>query len=61
MDWPGLLRLGLTGLRLAPEAFWRLTPRELAILLGDGGGAEPMARARLDELTRAFPDKDRGT
>ena len=61
MDWPGLLRLGLKGLGLSPDAFWRLTPGELAVLLGEGDGVEPMARARLDELTRAFPDTDQGT
>ncbi len=61
MDWPGLMRLGLGGLGLSPEAFWRLTPRELLVMIGEPTGAEPMARTRLDELVRAFPDKDRGT
>jgi uncharacterized phage protein (TIGR02216 family) len=59
MDWPGLVRAGLCGLRLAPAEFWRLTPAELALMLGAplaGGGLD---RARLEELARAFPDRGR--
>lgn len=54
IDWAGLMRVGLTGLRLPPEAFWRLTPVELRMLLGVDAVA-PLTRARLDELARAFP------
>lgn len=56
IDWPGLMRVGLTGLGLAPEAFWRLTPIELRMMLG-AEMAVPMTRARLDELLAAFPDQ----
>ncbi len=59
-DWPGLLRVGLRGLGLLPEAFWRLTPAELALMLGDGGGAAPLTRARLDELAAKWPDQENG-
>ena len=55
-DWPALMRAGLRGLGLRPEEFWRLTPAELMLMLGEGGGAKPLDRARLDELARAFPD-----
>lgn len=55
MDWPGLLRAGLYGLRLAPEAFWRLTPAELRIMLG-AEVAAPLTRSRLEQLLAAFPD-----
>lgn len=24
-DWPALMRVGLVGLRLSPDTFWRLT------------------------------------
>ncbi|EKX57267.1 hypothetical protein D516_1863 [Rhodobacter sp. AKP1] len=58
LDWPALLRLGLEGLRLSPEAFWRLTPAELRIMLGASAVA-PLSRARLDELLRAFPDVEK--
>ncbi|ALG90158.1 MAG: phage tail assembly chaperone [Confluentimicrobium sp.] len=58
-DWPGLMRAGLTGLRLRPSEFWALTPAELLLMLGHGSGTAPMGRARLDELARAFPDSER--
>jgi uncharacterized phage protein (TIGR02216 family) len=56
LDWAGLMRAGLLGLRLSPEAFWKLTPAELMLMLGLGAGAAPMRRGRLDDLLRAFPD-----
>ncbi|ARO14276.1 hypothetical protein BVG79_00924 [Ketogulonicigenium robustum] len=56
MDWPGLLRLGLQRLHLRPAEFWALTPIELMLMLGLAGAAAPMARARLAELARAYPD-----
>lgn len=53
------MRLGFGILRLPPEAFWRMTPRELKHA-ADGvfgrGGATP-TRASLDALMRAFPDE----
>lgn len=59
IDWAGLLRAGLGNLGLAPEVFWRLTPVELRIMLGVDAAVSPLTRARLDELARAFPDKQR--
>lgn len=50
------MRAGMQGLGLAPEAFWRLTPAELAFLLGRPAIAAPMARERLDALLARFPD-----
>lgn len=69
LDWPGLIRAGLHGLGLEPAVFWRLTPIELKIMLGVEADSQPFNRARLAELTAAFPDKrkeknggtDRGT
>ncbi|MEL0438646.1 rcc01693 family protein [Phycobacter sp. K97] len=55
-DWPALMRLGLTGLRLTPDAFWRLTPAELRLMLGHEGGRAAMDRAGLQDLMSAFPD-----
>ena len=59
IDWAGLMRAGLGTLGLAPDAFWRLTPVELRIMLGVDAAASPLTRARLDELARAFPDRQR--
>ena len=61
VDWPGLMRLGLGALRLAPCDFWAMTPGELRLALEGAGivpiaGAGPMGRGRLAELMAAFPD-----
>ena len=55
-DWLSLMNVGMRGLGLRPEEFWRLTPAELAFLLGHGDGRLPMDRAGLDALARRFPD-----
>lgn len=53
---------GLGVLRLAPEQFWRMTPRELACAVAAVRGPmrEPMDRTSLDTLMQAFPDKQSG-
>ncbi len=56
LDWPGLLRAGLGGLRLTPEQFWRLAPVELALMLGDPAAVRPLGRAALDDLRKRWPD-----
>jgi len=56
-DWPALMQAGIRGLALRPRDFWALTPAELRLLLGRSGPEAPLARARLDELLRAYPDK----
>ena len=61
LDWPGLMRAGLHGLGLRPAEFWALTPVELRMMLGREDGAAPLARERLDELLKAFPDNIGGT
>lgn len=55
-DWAGLMRAGIRHLGLKPGDFWALTPVELMLMLGLEGGSAPMARARLDELARSYPD-----
>ena len=57
MDWGGLMRAGLHGLRLRPEEFWRLTPAELAVMLGVSGTGGPMRRGTFETLMAAFPDR----
>ena len=59
IDWAGLMKAGLTGLGLTPEVFWRLSPLELRLMLGVEGTTLPLTRARLEELSRAFPDKQK--
>lgn len=55
-DWPGLMRAGMRGLGLQPVQFWALTPGELALMLGNASALAPLNRARLTELSAAFPD-----
>lgn len=59
LDWPGLMRAGMAGLGLTPDAFWRLTPAELALMLGDPGAVRPMERSNFEALRRAWPDKEK--
>ncbi|WP_164661250.1 rcc01693 family protein [Tropicibacter sp. Alg240-R139] len=56
-DWPALMQAGLYGLKLTPEQFWRLTPAELRLMLGQGGALAPLNRAGLDALLAAYPDQ----
>ena len=58
LDWPNLLRLGVQGLGLRPDQFWRLTPIELRMMLGDV--ADPFTRVRLEQLAAAYPDDVKG-
>ena len=57
LDWPALLRAGIQGLRLSPDAFWALTPAELQLMLGDPGRSGPLLSNGLDALMAAYPDK----
>lgn len=56
IDWQALMRAGLHGLQLRPDEFWRLSPVELALMLGMGPSTRPLGRAQLDDLIRQFPD-----
>ena len=57
LDWPALMRAGVVGLGLQPEAFWDLTPAELKLLLGDPQASGPLLGAGLDALMAAYPDR----
>jgi uncharacterized phage protein (TIGR02216 family) len=56
--WAEAMGFGFGVLRLAPDAFWRMTPRELAhaIRAVRGPAVAPLARADLDDLLARFPD-----
>jgi uncharacterized phage protein (TIGR02216 family) len=49
---------GLGVLRLSPEAFWRMTPRELAAAMEAvfGPRSAPLDRAAFTALRARFPD-----
>lgn len=57
--WPGLMRLGLVRLGLAPDVFWGLTPAELMLMAGEGAEAGSMTRSGLAALAARFPDGPR--
>jgi uncharacterized phage protein (TIGR02216 family) len=56
--WDAAIGFGLGVLRLAPDAFWRMTPRELAhaIAAVRGPVAAPLGRETLAALMKRFPD-----
>jgi uncharacterized phage protein (TIGR02216 family) len=57
--WKDAIGFGLGVLRLPPETFWRMTPRELAAAIEAvrGGGMPRLDRGGLDDLMRRFPDE----
>jgi uncharacterized phage protein (TIGR02216 family) len=59
--WERALAIGLGVLRLPPEQFWKMTPREFAAALRGlyGEPAAPLDRARLEALIARFPDGPR--
>ena len=66
MSWPEAMALGFGVLRLPPEQFWAMTPRELfAAIQGlagvpfTGGAAAGIDRKTLNDLMQNFPDKDK--
>ena len=62
LAWDELMRLGLGQLRLAPDAFWAMTPVEFqralegAGVLASGSGVRWMERGVLEGLMAQFPD-----
>ena len=56
--WDEVLAFGLGVLRLAPDCFWRMTPRELAHAVRGVKGmpAAPLSRTVFAELMKRFPD-----
>jgi len=57
--WERAIGIGLAVLRLSPDAFWRMTPREFAAALGMLGGTDtaPLERSAFAELMERFPDR----
>ena len=56
-DWAALMRAAFQRLGMDPERFWRLTPAELVMLLGQDTGTPAMTQDGLAALMAAFPDK----
>jgi uncharacterized phage protein (TIGR02216 family) len=55
--WKQAIGFGLGVLRLSPEQFWRMTPRELAYAIeAVRGRIAPLDRAGLQQLMTRYPD-----
>jgi uncharacterized phage protein (TIGR02216 family) len=52
--WAGVMEAGLGKLKLSPDAFWRMTPRELAAAIGTA--RMPMGRRDFEALMENYPD-----
>ena len=58
--WRQAIGFGLGVLRLSPDEFWRMTPRELSYAIAAvTGRAAPLDRGSLSELMKRFPDEFR--
>ena len=60
--WAEAMQFGFGVLRLSPDAFWRMTPRELAQAVIAVRGVTPASldRGGLDALMQQFPDRQQG-
>ncbi len=55
--WEEAIGFGLGILRLSPQAFWAMTPRELALAIrAVSGGTAPLRRDDFERLMQRFPD-----
>lgn len=55
--WREAIGFGLGVLKLPSDAFWRMTPRELAYAIEAVRGRKPaLDRAAFDDLVRRYPD-----
>jgi uncharacterized phage protein (TIGR02216 family) len=55
--WADAIGFGLGVLRLSPEQFWRMTPRELAYAAQAlSGRSPPLQRADFTQLMQRYPD-----
>jgi len=60
--WTQAMQFGFGVLHLAPDAFWRMTPRELAHAIAGvrGPQQQPLGRDDLADLMQRFPDTHEG-
>ena len=56
--WADAMALGLGRLRLLPDQFWSLTPKELILMAGGGTRRdEALEREALTRLMQRYPDE----
>jgi uncharacterized phage protein (TIGR02216 family) len=56
--WDEAMQFGFGVLRLSPQVFWQMTPRELsqAVIAVRGAAMTPIDRGGLAQLMQRFPD-----
>lgn len=55
--WKEAIGFGLGVLRLSPDEFWRMTPRELAYAIeAVRGRGAPLNRDAFTEMMKRYPD-----
>jgi uncharacterized phage protein (TIGR02216 family) len=55
--WDDAIGFGFGVLKLSPQAFWAMTPRELALAIQAATGATaPLARGDLAGRMKRYPD-----
>ena len=59
LDWQAMETVALRDLRLMPDAFWALTPREFLLMAGIGSAAH-LDGDGLKRLMATFPDNEDG-
>jgi uncharacterized phage protein (TIGR02216 family) len=56
--WNQAIGFGLGVLKLAPDDFWRMTPRELGLAIEAATGrSATLDRAGLERLMKSYPDE----
>jgi uncharacterized phage protein (TIGR02216 family) len=55
--WDEAIGFGLGVLKLPPEQFWRMTPRELALAVKALNPHSALVRADFAQLMQRFPDE----
>jgi uncharacterized phage protein (TIGR02216 family) len=56
--WRDAIGFGLGVLKLSPESFWRMTPRELACAIeAVRGRGTALARSDFEKLMQKYPDE----
>ena len=56
--WPEIYRVGVVILGLTPKDLWDLTPRELALFLGETPSDPTALRTSLMTMMNQYPDND---
>jgi uncharacterized phage protein (TIGR02216 family) len=57
LPWSAMMAAGLGRLRLSPDSFWNMSPRELRAALGETNAPTALDRHALRALMALHPDR----